>query len=193
MALPGFRHRGHTMSGPAHAGHAAIGPDQLHTTNLAALKTRGAPPNTTAAHHDSGILGLLPSPRIIFSLTCLYGAFGVALTGGMHVPMEITSWAAMIPAVVIERFFVTPLWKFMFRFEGTPSSSLEQLILAEATAVTPFRNQRGMVSVIQDGRLVQFRAELIARDDSKAVLVGDRLLVEDVDMAHKRLTVSIVR
>ncbi|MGH7294202.1 MAG: hypothetical protein ACRELB_04685, partial [Polyangiaceae bacterium] len=65
-------------------------------------------------------------------------------------------------------------------------------LLAEATAVVPFRNGRGIVSVVRDGRTVQLAATL--REDHAAlpVKVGDRLRVEDVDAPRERVTVSIL-
>jgi hypothetical protein len=64
-------------------------------------------------------------------------------------------------------------------------------VLEEAKAVTPFRNGRGVVAVVRDGRMVQFSARLVERQSPVQVGVGDRLLVEDVDSGRERLTVSV--
>ena len=64
--------------------------------------------------------------------------------------------------------------------------------MSEATAVTPFRGGRGLVSVVRDGRLVQFSARLIDTQASLPVRVGDRLRIEDVDAARERVTVSVL-
>jgi hypothetical protein len=80
----------------------------------------------------------------------------------------------------------------MVRFQGTPSTSIDQLVLKEAVAVTPFRNQKGIVRVEHEGRLVQLSAELTEADAILEVKVGDRLLIETVDPAKQRVTVSVV-
>jgi hypothetical protein len=59
--------------------------------------------------------------------------------------------------------------------------------------VTPFRNGRGMVSLVRDGRLVQFAAQLTDAHAGMEVRVGDRLRVEDLDSQRERLTVSVPR
>jgi hypothetical protein len=64
--------------------------------------------------------------------------------------------------------------------------------MSEATAVTPFRGGRGVVSVVREGRLVQFSARLIEAQTSLPVRVGDRLRIEDVESARERVTVSVV-
>ena len=79
----------------------------------------------------------------------------------------------------------------LFRFEGRPSSPLEELVLCDATAVTAFRNGRGIVSLVRDGRSVQFSAQLIEAQAAMEVRVGDRLRVEDLDAQRERLTVSV--
>lgn len=98
---------------------------------------------------------------------------------------------AVVPALLVERFAVTPLWNLVFRFEAAPSSPLDLLILAQARAVTPFRNGRGIVELVRDGRTVQLRAQLVDHQASLAVRVGDRLRVEEVDAQRERVTVSL--
>jgi hypothetical protein len=141
----------------------------------------------------SGVLRRLPSPRAIFSVLALYGAFGNALVDAAHLPLFVAALAAVVPTLLFERFAVTPLWNLLFRFQGQPSAPLEELILVEATAVTPFHNGRGLVSVVRDGRLVQFAARLREDEARLPVKVGERLRVEDVDARQERLTVSILR
>jgi hypothetical protein len=139
----------------------------------------------------STFLRFLLSPRIVFSLLALYGAFGNALEHTLHLRPMVTAFAAVLPALLVERFAVSPLWNLAFRFQGQPSSSLGALVLEEAKAVTPFRNGRGVVAVVRDGRMVQFSARLVERQSPAQVGVGDRLLVEDVDSGRERLTVSV--
>src|SRR5205823_5554059 len=97
----------------------------------------------------------------------------------------------IVPALLLERFVVSPLWNFLFRFQGTPSSELTTLVLQEAEAVTSFHNGKGMVSVERDGRVVQFRAELAGEQANVPVRVGDKLCIEAVDSEKERVTVSI--
>lgn len=192
MALPGMSrfHTGHGLhlgghSVPhlgAHAGHAG-----------------GAHAAGHGAHHaESGgglgkswLGGLIPSPRTIFSLLALYGAFGYTFVEAGHLAPNLAGLAALAPAWLIERFMVTPLWNFLFQFQAEPDKPLEALMLCEAKAVTPFANGRGIVSVVRDGRTVQFSARLIEDQSSMHVRVGDRLCIEDVDAQNERVTVRL--
>ncbi len=189
MALPaltGVAH-GHAAA-PPHAGHALFA-----ARTLGLLKGKSDQPSLGAAGSSlaSTCLRFLLSPRIVFSLLALYGAFGNALEHALHLRPIVAAFAAGIPTLLVERFAVSPLWNLAFRFQGQPSSPLVSLVLEEAKAVTPFRNGRGVVAVVRDGRLVQFSAHLVERQSSARVSVGDRLLVEDVDSAREHLTVSV--
>ena len=86
---------------------------------------------------------------------------------------------------------MTPLWNALIHAEGQPSAPLEELVMDEAEAVTPFTNGRGIVQVVRDGRLVQFSAHLPAEQATMPVRVGDKLRVEDVDAEKERLTVTL--
>jgi hypothetical protein len=168
MALPALGGHGHASVGGGHHG----------LQNAFAMRKVGSS-------------RFLPSPRIIFSLLALYGAFGNALlhAGGMRPLMA--ALVAVLPTLAVERFAVAPLWNLAFRFQAKPSSPLEVLVLGEARAVTPFRNGRGVVAVVRDGRLVQFSARIAEREAGETrIRVGDRLLVEDVDAKRETLTVS---
>lgn len=141
----------------------------------------------------AGLTRFVPSPRAIFSLLALYGAFGNALVHAAGQSELLAGLLAVVPALAVERFAVTPLWNLLLRAQGEPSSSLDALLLAEARAVTPFRNGRGMVSVVRDGRHVQFAARLRPQDLAAEIRVGDALWVEAVDPQAERLTVSPVQ
>src|SRR5579871_6264311 len=158
MALPGFARHGHAGTAPHGIGHLGHGAVQAGhgATHAPGVHVAG----TDAGHIGAGLFWRLPSPRVIFSLMTLFGAFGYALVGAAHVAPLPAGLLAVIPALLVERFAVTPLWNLLFRFQGTPCASLEELTMTEAKAVTPFRNGRGLVSVVRDGRLVQLRAEL---------------------------------
>lgn len=186
MALPAFARHG---TGGGHAAHHA-----LHVRSTPALPGHGLIKETNAlaaAKSATGPMRFIPSPRLIFSLLALYGAFGNALLRAAHLSPLVAALVAVLPAAAIERFAVTPLWNLLFRFEGRPSSPLAELVLGDATAVTAFRNGRGIVSIVRDGRLVQFSARLIDAQAALEVRVGDRLRVEDLDAERERLTVSV--
>jgi hypothetical protein len=208
MAIPAFgRHAtaGHAgaLGHGAHGGHAlgtghghapvAHAPASTHAPSPSATPTPGQEMVPADAAAPSGLLRRLPSPRSVFSVLALYGAFGNALVDAAHLPLLVAALAAVVPTLLVERFAVTPLWNLLFRFQGQPSAPLEELILADATAVTPFRNGRGLVSVVRDGRLVQFAARLREDEARLPIKVGERLRVEDVDARQERLTVSVVR
>ena len=200
MALPALGHHGSAGQlsghGPgAHLGHFG----QLARGNVPQLSAPAPASHalTTQTHAanalvPAGITRFLPSPRLVFSLLALYGAFANALVHAAHLTPIIAALVALLPAAVVERVLVTPLWRLLFRFAGQPSTPLEVLILADASAVTPFRNGRGIVSLVRDGRAVQFTACLVESQAGLTVRVGDRLRVEDVDARNERLTVSVL-
>jgi hypothetical protein len=134
----------------------------------------------------------VPSPRAVFSVLALYGAFGNAGVHAFHLAPGLSALAAALPALLVEWTLVRPLWKMLFRLQASESSPLEQLALTEAEAVVPFRNGRGIVSTVRDGRRVQLSACLRPDQQALPVRVGDRLLIEEVDAAHERVTVSIL-
>jgi hypothetical protein len=196
MALPaltGAAH-GHGVA-PHHGAHAPVGMHApVGVRSLGLLKGK-APLNAGGGGTLAAMcLRFLLSPRVLFSLLALYGAFGNALVHAGHLLPGPAALVAIVPTILVERFAVSPLWNLAFRFQGQPSSSMGALVLEEAKAVTPFRNGRGVVAVVRDGRLVQFSAHLVARDEKQgpaSVSVGDRLLVEDVDAGREHLTVSV--
>lgn len=203
MALPGLARHGsatpgtHSMSpaghGVAHAGgaHAPVahhGGSGLRVSAKGVVNAKGA--TQEAAVNPIWWGRLIPSPRVIFSMLALIGAFGYAFDS-LHLATWLSGLLALIPASLVERFMITPLWNFLFRFQGVPCTPLEEMVLQEAEAVTPFRNGRGLVSVVHDGRLVQFRAEVTGEQASVPVSVGDKLQIESVDAENERVTVSI--
>ncbi len=96
-----------------------------------------------------------------------------------------------VPAAVgLEWAIVGRLWRFAMRFEGQPSSPMETLLYEEVEAVTAFRNGKGMVRAVKDGRSVQLMARLDEVQEGDAVRTGDRLRVLDVDPENERVTVT---
>jgi hypothetical protein len=148
-------------------------------------------PATVAA--PAGIVRWVPSPRAVFTLLALYGAFGNLLLEAFGLSGVLAALVAVVPTLLVERLVVRPLWNLVFRFQGKPSAPLEQLIFADAVAVVPFRNGRGIVSANREGRVVQLAARLSDDEATLPVKVGDRLRIEDVDARSERVTVSVLR
>ncbi len=201
MAIPAFGRHGHigTSHGIGPAGHSglSIGPAHGAAHPGGAAVGQSLTAAGQAASGQSGASGpdltrFLPSPRMIFSLLALYGAFGNAIHGGLHLSMMLSAILAAIPALLLEKFAVTPLWNALIAAQGTPCSPLEALTLCEAEAVTPFRNGKGIVAVERDGRLVQFSAHLAEDQAHLSVRVGDKLRIEEVDTAQERMTVTLM-
>jgi hypothetical protein len=202
MAVPGLNRHGHGGLLHGHGGPVghALGGHNAHAPGGHAA--HGAPATASGAHgHTAGgkeaanasslLSRLIPSPRVVFSLLTAYGAFGYALVGAMHLTPALAAWVALIPALLLERFALEPLWQAMLQFQGTPCAPLTELVLTEAVAVTPFRNGKGIVQLVREGREVQFSARLAHQQATVPVEVGDRLLVEEVDEAHERVVVSV--
>lgn len=183
MALPALGIGGHHHvppmhgHGPAHVPGPAAGPDSTQT--LLAITAHGP-------------LRFLPSPRAVFSLCALYGAFGNALVHAVHLTIGPAALLATVPAFLVERLLVRPIWNLLFRFQASASAPLEELILAEAQAVVPFRNGRGVIATVRDGRRVQLAARLRPEDLGRPVVFGQRLRIEDVDARRERVTVSVI-
>lgn len=197
MAIPAFG-RGHHSLGGRGIGHASAGHGLGHGGPAHGMSHAGVAPNARgtlqqvfpADGRPHGLWRFVPSPRRVFSLLALFGAFGNAGTHAFHLPMPVAALAALVPTLLIEWLLLSPLWNLLFRVQSAPSSPLEQLISSEARAVLPFRNGRGMVSAIRDGRSVQLVAYLREEQRLLPVKVGDRLVIEDVDAARERVTVS---
>ena len=191
----GHAARGHAASAAnAHAGHTGARPgtsgsNTAHATSAVAK----AKADTQSSQNADGFraIRLIPSPRAIFSVMAMFGAFAYALVAGLQLGPVPAGLLALLPACGIEYFAVRPLWNLMFRFQGQPCSSIGTLIMCEAKAVTPFRNGRGLVSLEHDGRIVQLSARLVESQADMPVHVGDSLVVEEVNIAAERVVVSV--
>jgi len=189
MAIPALGGHGHghigTLHGHGgsigHAGHGHSAP--VHQSNDALVIADPAPEKK---------LGYLPSPHAIFSFLALYGAFGNALLRAGHCSQLFSAVAALLPALLVERFLVRPLFSLLFRFQARPTSPLDALIFVDARAVVPFRNGRGVVSVNRDGRLIQLSARLLPAQAHIPVKVGEHLRIEAVDAEFENVTVSVI-
>jgi hypothetical protein len=170
---------------PAHpTATSAPAPGPTQSQIILATATTATAPHT--------IRRFIPSPRAVFSVLALYGAFGNALVHAAHLPTATAALIAIGPALLVEWVLIRPVWNLMFRFQSSPSSPLEELIFAEAQAVVPFRNGRGMIATVRDGRRVQLQARLCDEHAALPVAFGQRLRIEDVDARRERVTVSVI-
>jgi hypothetical protein len=199
MAMPALgRHAGALRGGHGlHAGAIAkLGAGAGSATHALSAATQlaksGAPNALERVEPSAGWTRFVPTPRLIFSVLALFGAFANVFLDALELAPLLAALAAIVPTVVVERFAVTPLWRRMLQAQAPPSGPLAELVLSEAEAVTRFRNGRGIVSVVREGRRVQFAATLVESELDQPVRVGDRLRIEDVDGGRERLTVSLI-
>jgi hypothetical protein len=131
------------------------------------------------------------SPRLWFSLLVGFGATGLLLQS--HAPGAIRLGGALLGALAFEGLMVRPLWSLATRFASDPALTLETGVMDDAEAVTGFNPQgEGLVRLDLDGQVVQLLGILTSNERAAGIRVaaGDRLLVEAVDPARQRCTVS---
>jgi len=177
MALPGMRRHGRAGHGRVHAQgktHVLHGPRQGSKHGVA-----------------GGLLHYVPEPHVIFSLLALFGAFGNVLQRTLHLPLGMAAVGAAVIAVPLEWLLVGRLWRLASQFTGEPASPLGSLVMDRAEAVTAFRNGKGIVRAVLDGRAVQLTAELVADEKTMTVRVGDRMTIQEVDSNRQRVRVSL--
>jgi hypothetical protein len=143
-------------------------------------------------HHAAGTRwALFLSPRIWFSLLVGFGATGLLFQ--RHLSGLVQFGIALVGGIVFEALLIRPLWSLVSRFASEPALTLESGIMDDAEAVTGFTRQgAGLVRLDLDGQVVQLLGVLTADERAAGVRVaaGDRLLVEAVDAARQRCTVS---
>jgi len=214
MALPGMRRHGHVGHARArthvraHARNAVRGQTRARGAahanagaHAAKAQAPGAPAPAPAApaaapqglNHGlaDGLLHHLPEPRVLFSVLALLGAFGNVLQHALHLPFWTSVLGAIVIALLVEWLIVGRLWRLALRFTGEPASPLASLVLDQAEAVTAFRNGKGIVRAVLDGRTVQLSAELVPDERTLAVHVGDRMTIQEVDPNRERVRVSL--
>jgi hypothetical protein len=182
-ALGGHRHLGHVQT----HGHV---PTHVHAHGTGVAHNVAHTHTHTHAARDG--LRFLPSPRALFSISALYGAFGNALVRAAHLTTTRAALIAIVPALLTELLLIRPIWNLLFRFQGQASAPLEALIMSEAEAVVPFRNGKGIVATVRDGRRVQLQARLSETQGTLPVKFGQRLRIEDVDARRECVTVSVI-
>jgi translation initiation factor IF-1 len=184
---------GHLAGGHAHghAGHLDVGGGHAHGH---------AHPGDHGHHHGehgdgravgSWFLSFL-SPRVLFSILIGAGAAGILLGGLLGGPLLAA--AAVAGGFAFELLAVRPVWNFFFRFGSEPALTLESAVTDTATAVTGFNPEgEGVVKIELDGQIVQVLARLSPADRASGMRVhaGDTLVVEEVDAARNRCTVSL--
>ena len=181
MTVLGFHH-GHAPGGSSH-GH--------HSTHI---RGGGRAGGHAGHHHHATIssrLLLFLSPRVWFSLLVGFGATGL-LVGG-HATAGIRLGVALLGALAFEALLVRPIWSLATRFASDPAMTLETGVMDDAEAVTGFNAKgEGLVRLDLDGQVVQLLGVLTSyeRDAGIRVAAGDRLVVEAVDSARQRCTVS---
>jgi hypothetical protein len=191
----GHAHHAAHVAAPARGGAPLSGAGSIHghaTTTSTSTSATSAPNQMVLASAAHGGRRFIPSPRAVFSLLALYGASGNALVHAAHLPFGRAALLAIGPALLVEQLLIRPVWNLLFRFQADASAPLEQLILTEAHAVVPFRNGRGLVSTVRDGRRVQLSARLCEQQAARPIAVGQRLRIEDVDARQERVTVSVL-
>jgi hypothetical protein len=178
MTVLGFHH-GHA---PGRLSHGQ------HSTHV-----RGGDRGGGHRHHPgaSSRLLLFLSPRLWFSLLVGFGATGLLV--GQHGTAAVRLGVAVLGALAFEVLLVRPIWSLATRFASDPAMTLETGVMDDAEAVTGFNAKgEGLVRLDLDGQVVQLLGVLTSsdRDAGIRVAAGDRLLVEAVDPARQRCTVS---
>ena len=141
--------------------------------------------------HLSSRWALFLSPRIWFSVLVGFGATGLLVQQRLSGFLQLG--VALLGALLFETLLIRPLWSLVARFASEPALTLESGIMDDAQAVTGFNRQgEGLVRLDLDGQVVQLLGVLTAEERAAGVRVaaGDHLLVEAVDPARQRCTVS---
>jgi hypothetical protein len=181
MTVLGFHH-GHAPGGSGH-GH--------HATHVRGGGRAGG--HAGHQHHASASSRLLLflSPRVWFSLLVGFGATGLLV--GQHAGAAVRLGVALLGALAFELVLVRPIWSLATRFASDPAMTLETGVMDDAEAVTGFNAKgEGLVRLDLDGQVVQLLGVLTSGERAAGIRVaaGDRLLVEAVDPARQRCTVS---
>jgi hypothetical protein len=190
MTLLGFHH-GHAPGSHGH-GH---GHHSAHVAGGGHASGHSGHHQGAADHqHHAGASSrwfLFLSPRVWFSLLVGFGATGLLVQ--QRASGAIRLGVALLGAIAFERLLVRPLWSLATRFASDPALTLETGVMDDAEAVTGFNRQgEGLVRLDLDGQVVQLLGVLTAGERAAGIRVaaGDRLLVEAVDSARQRCTVS---
>jgi hypothetical protein len=119
------------------------------------------------------------------------GASGLLLERWLFEPF--VAIGALAGGGLFERYIVTPMWNFLFRFESAPALTLEQAVFEIAQAAMDFDAQgQGVIAVDLDGQLVQVLGILRPEERALGVQVrrGEHVRIEAVDAGRNRCIVS---
>jgi translation initiation factor IF-1 len=182
VSLHGGHAGGHAVA-HAHAGHGHAGHEHGHGG-------QGHQDHGGADRFTGMLVGLL-SPRVFSSVLLGLGATGLLARPYLGEPLLFG--AALAGGVALDRLVVSRMWNFLMGFASKPALSLETAVMDTAHAVTSFdRNGQGIVSIELNGQITQVLGTLQPADREAGVRVraGDRVLIEAVDPARNRCTVS---
>ena len=197
LAMAVMGGHGRAGAGHGHAGHASHhagghhggghGPGGHHAGSHAG----GGHP--VGSHQQSGASrwSVLLSPRIAFSVLVGFGGVGLALRALLSGPWLFA--AAVAGGVAFEAAVVGPIWNLLLRFASQPALTLEHGVMDDAEAATSFNpDGDGLVKFVLDGQVVQLLGSLSAADRAAGIRVraGDQLIIQAVDTARQRCTVS---
>lgn len=197
-------HGSGTHSSGAH-GQGGHTPQALgHRHGHAPLRAHGPRSGSHAQDARSGEAGasLLPSlmvlasPRVWLSLLLGFGLCGLLLTAislTAALPGMVLLALAGAGAVAFETLLVQPYWNVLMTFQSRPAQSLASSVQSRAVAVTDFDpSGSGLVSLEFEGEVRQLLATLEGWEQEKGLRVrrGDPLLIQSVDEARNRCTVS---
>ena len=188
-------HAGGTHAAGTHASHGAPAHHAHHAHHAHA--GGGLSAHTESTFGDLAVRAAwsLLSPRVLFSLLVGFGAAGMLLGHVDWLPSIARLPLAILGGLAFERFAVGPLWNALFTFASRPAATLEQVLFDEVPAVSGFDQRgQGLVALELDGQVVQVLATLRADDRAAGVRVraGDRVRVEEVDVARHRCVVTRV-
>jgi len=183
--------------GRASAGHGHVGPGAHHAgghhggSHVPGGHHAGS--HHAGPHHQAGASrwSVLLSPRIAFSVLVGFGGVGLALRALLSGPWLFA--AAVAGGVAFEAAVVGPIWNLLLRFASQPALTLEHGVMDDAEAATSFNpDGDGLVRFVLDGQVVQLLGSLSPADRAAGIRVraGDHLIIEAVDTARQRCTVS---
>jgi hypothetical protein len=163
MAVGGLSHGlGHGHAGHGHAAHASHAGDSHQSGS-----------------HGSSWTSALLSPRVLFALLVGFGAGGLLATP-LGEPWR--AGAAILGAAALEGLLVGPLWRFLFRFESSPATTLDSSLDDEARAVSGFDvHGNGLVA------LATLESEELGR--GVRIRSGDTVRIAAVDATRGSCTV----
>jgi hypothetical protein len=189
----GGHHGGGHHGGGHHAGGHGGAHGGVHDGAHGDLSHAAHAAGHAAAKLDGSRLLSLLSPRVLFTFLVGVGATGLIASRVLVEPLLLGT--ALLGGVLFERFIVSPIWRFLFRFESSPALTLESAVMEEARAVIDFdRKGQGLISIDVDGQVIQLLGTLRPEDRGLGIRVkrGGRVRIEEVDPARNRCIVSYI-